>query len=200
VEQIRRHINYANVAATLALVLAMSGGAVAATGGFSSGGSLRACANEEGVIRLLKAGKHCQKGQKSVSWNQAGPVGPKGATGATGTPGAAGAPGAAGTPGTAGTDAPGTTEWAKVAANGQVIAGRGVTKATVSGTTDIVDFDRDITQCALFATQQTGSSAVYVSFVAPYEPEVSKNRVIVQLAYGSGNPVTYGFSVQAVCP
>lgn len=199
-ERIRKHISYANVAATLALVLAMSGGAVAASGGFSSGGTLRACANEEGVIRLLKAGKHCQKGQKSVSWNQAGPAGAKGATGASGATGAPGAAGSAGTPGTPGAAAPGTTEWAKVAASGAIIAGRGVTNATVSGTTDIVDFDRDITQCALFATQQTGSSAVYVSFVAPYEPEVSKNRVIVQLAYGNGNPVTYGFSVQAVCP
>jgi hypothetical protein len=39
---IKRHISYANVAATLALVLAMSGGAVAATGGFSSGATLKA--------------------------------------------------------------------------------------------------------------------------------------------------------------
>jgi hypothetical protein len=36
--------------ATIAVLFAMSGGAIAATGGFSSGGTLRACANEEGAI------------------------------------------------------------------------------------------------------------------------------------------------------
>ena len=101
-ERIRRHISYANVAATLALVLAMSGGAVAATGGFSSGGTLRACANEEGAIRLLKPGKSCKKGQKTVSWNQTGPAGVKGAAGATGAAGASGATGAQGSAGSPG--------------------------------------------------------------------------------------------------
>ena len=43
-ERITRHLSYANVAATLALVFAMSGGAIAATGGFSGGGKLQACA------------------------------------------------------------------------------------------------------------------------------------------------------------
>ncbi len=103
-ERIRRHLSYANVAATLALVLAMSGGAVAASGGLSSGGTLRACANEEGAIRLLKAGKHCKRGQKSVSWNQQGPAGAKGTPGAASAPGAsgpAGVPGKDGSPGTA---------------------------------------------------------------------------------------------------
>jgi len=87
-ERIRRHLSYANVAATLALVLAMSGGAIAATGGFTSGATLRACANEEGAIRLLKPGKTCRKGQKTVAWNMTGPAG---ATGAPGTAGATGA-------------------------------------------------------------------------------------------------------------
>jgi hypothetical protein len=95
-ERIRTHLGYANVAATLALVFAMSGGAIAATGGFSSGGTLRACANEEGAIRLLKGGQHCKKGQKAVSWSQTGPAG---APGAKGAPGASGAGGAAGAPG-----------------------------------------------------------------------------------------------------
>src|SRR4051812_29475872 len=96
-ERVRRHFSYANVAATLALVLAMSGGAIAATGGFSSGGKLAACVNEEGVIRLLKGGKHCKRGQKSVTWNQTGPAGVRGAPGAPGAPGATGANGANGT-------------------------------------------------------------------------------------------------------
>jgi hypothetical protein len=95
-KRIWRHVSYANVAATLALVLAMSGGAIAATGGFSSGGTLRACANEEGAIRLLKPGKKCKKGQTAVAWNQTGPAGAPGAKGASGANGAAGAQGAQG--------------------------------------------------------------------------------------------------------
>src|SRR5665647_3638988 len=83
-ERIRRHLSYANVAATLALVFGMSGGAIAATGGFSSGGTLRACANEEGGLKLLQAGKRCKRGQKTVSWSQTGPAGANGAAGATG--------------------------------------------------------------------------------------------------------------------
>jgi pilus assembly protein FimV len=98
-ERIRRHLSYANVAATLALVFAMTGGAVAATGGFSSGGALRACVNGEGTLKLLKPGKHCGKGQQSVAWDQTGPAGANGAPGVPGTTGAAGAPGATGAKG-----------------------------------------------------------------------------------------------------
>jgi len=101
-ERIGGRLSYANVAATLALLFAMSGGAIAATGGFSSGGTLRACANEEGRLKLLSTGQHCKKGQKAVAWNQAGAPGAKGATGAAGSPGASGAAGASGQDGARG--------------------------------------------------------------------------------------------------
>ena len=100
-ERIRRHLSFANVAAGLALLFSMTGGAFAATGGFSSGGTLKACANEEGRLKLLKSGEHCRRGQKSISWSQIGPAGAKGATGASG---AAGAGGPSGAPGAAGAD------------------------------------------------------------------------------------------------
>src|SRR5580698_1464518 len=99
-ERIRQHLGYANVTATLALIFAMSGGAIAATGGFSSGGQLHACVNGEGAIRLLKAGKKCKKGQSVVSWNETGPAGPAGGQGATGATGPQGAPGAPASPNT----------------------------------------------------------------------------------------------------
>jgi len=92
----RKHLTYANVLATLALVFAMTGGAIAATGGFSSGGTLRACVNEEGGLKLVKAGKRCGAGRKAVAWNVTGPAGPKGTAGAVGAAGAAGPQGAAG--------------------------------------------------------------------------------------------------------
>jgi hypothetical protein len=198
-ERIRRHFSYANVAATLALVFAMTGGAVAATGGFTSGGKLQACVNEEGTLKLLKAGKHCKRGQKTVSWSQTGPAGANGAAGATGATGATGTTGAAGAAGQNGTPAPGTTEWAKVDENGNLIAGRGVSATKLSGTTTIVDFDRDISKCGLFASQQTSTNVVYISFV---RSEVSNSsRVFVEPAItGSGTPVAAGVSVQAVCP
>jgi hypothetical protein len=101
--RIRAHLSYANVAATLALLFAMSGGAIAATGGFSSGGKLRACVNEGGGLKLLKSGKHCRKGLKTVAWNVTGPAG---RTGAKGLPGSAGAKGASGTQGPAGAAGP----------------------------------------------------------------------------------------------
>jgi hypothetical protein len=48
-----------------------------------------------GKIRLIdhQAGKRCSSGEKTLTWNQRGPVGAQGATGATG---ATGAPGPAG--------------------------------------------------------------------------------------------------------
>ena len=101
--RIRTHLNYTNVAATLALVFAMTGGAIAATGGFTSGGKLQACVNQEGGLKLLKAGKHCKRGQKTVAWNQSGPVGAKGIAGAPGAPGANGAQGGQGGQGPQGT-------------------------------------------------------------------------------------------------
>ena len=86
-KRITKHVSYANVAATLAVVLAMSGGAIAATGGFTKGGALRACVNREGGLKLLKSGKKCKKGQSMIGWNQ---VGPKGIAGIQGPAGSAG--------------------------------------------------------------------------------------------------------------
>jgi hypothetical protein len=90
--RVSRHLSYANVAATLALVFAMTGGAIAATGGFTSNGKLQACVNGGGGLTLLKAGKKCKRGQKTIAWNQKGPAGPKGAPGTSGIAALNGAP------------------------------------------------------------------------------------------------------------
>jgi hypothetical protein len=187
-----------NAVGFLALFIALGGVGYAATGGFSSGGTLRACANDEGTLKLLKAGKKCKKDQKSVSWNQLGPAGAKGVAGAPGAPGGAGATGAAGQNGA---PAPGTTDWARVAEDGTLIAGRGVTASKLSGTDTMVDFDRDVTKCGLFATHQTGSTAVYIAFVSVVNG--TNNKVNIQPAFNnSGVPtgVAEGVSVQAICP
>lgn len=89
-ERIRQHLSYANVIATLALVFAMSGGAIAATGAFTAASSsIQACVGANGVVKIL-TGKKCKHGQKAVSWNQQGPAGARGPAGAQGSVGTAG--------------------------------------------------------------------------------------------------------------
>lgn len=79
-----------NAIGALALFVALGGTGYAASGGFSQGGTLKACVNEEGRLKLVGSGKRCHKGQTSVSWNQTGPKGANGAAGATGAAGAQG--------------------------------------------------------------------------------------------------------------
>jgi hypothetical protein len=80
----RRHLNYANVVATLALVFAMSGGALAANH-FLINSTKQI---NPKVLKKLKG----RKGERGP----AGPHGPSGARGATGSVGARGAEGPAG--------------------------------------------------------------------------------------------------------
>jgi hypothetical protein len=100
-ERIRQHVSYANVVATLALVFAMSGGAIAATGGFTaSSSSIKVCVGGNGVLKLL-AGKKCKSAEKVLSLSQQGPAGAQGATGSPGATGPQGVPGVAASPNTA---------------------------------------------------------------------------------------------------
>src|ERR1700680_1108994 len=100
---IRRRLSYANVAATLALVFAMSGGALAATHYLIT--STKQISPK--VLHKLR-GSRGSKGSR-------GPTGPQGARGAKGANGAKGAKGATGAAGAAGQSAlsslaPGLTE------------------------------------------------------------------------------------------
>jgi Collagen triple helix repeat (20 copies) len=109
---IRKHLSYANVAATLALVFAVTGGAFAATGhggGASAGGSPASTAtggaaggrtSNRGALAVASAAK--SKGKTGPR----GPKGPAGKTGATGATGPAGATGATGPAGPAGGTGP----------------------------------------------------------------------------------------------
>jgi hypothetical protein len=101
---LRRHLTYANVAASLALFLALGGAAYAAT---------QLPRNSVGTGQLkagaVTAGKIAKKTRKQLQGGRGptGPQGPQGKTGAKGTTGAKGAAGAAGTKGAAGTDGTG---------------------------------------------------------------------------------------------
>ena len=128
---VRRHMSYANVAATMALVFALTGGAVAATGHVGGGGTSPAKAtasisrSDPGTSTSTAAsnGTSGSSPAKAVSGpgtgsgsgtslaiaakskgktGPRGPAGPKGATGATGPAGPTGAAGPAGPVGPAG--------------------------------------------------------------------------------------------------
>lgn len=77
---------YANIGATLALLLGLTGFAVAGNSG--SSGVINACANKKtGELRLLGKGK-CKKRERRISWSrdaQQGPTGSQGPQGPTGS-------------------------------------------------------------------------------------------------------------------
>ncbi|HVR04495.1 MAG TPA: hypothetical protein VMS02_00545, partial [Solirubrobacteraceae bacterium] len=143
--RLRRHLTYANIAATLAVVFAMSGGAYALSGG----GHAPVASESSTRGRAAKAHKHVQ-GRSVVR----GPAGPRGATGAPGAPGpvgtqgpqgaagsqgpkgaagTVGAKGEAGSPGTGGKNGEGVTATALAAKNGSGNCEAGGTEFKVGG-------------------------------------------------------------------
>jgi hypothetical protein len=196
-KRIRRHLNFANVVAALALFVALGGTSYAATGGFSSGGTLRACATEEGAIRLLKAGKKCKKGQTAVAWNQTGPAGAKGPTGATGATGATGTAGAAGAKGSEGpkgaSGEPANVKWGNITQEAKVQAGNGVNAAALSNDHYVVAFNSDVTNCAVVATLTGGAIGPITITLAKAGTEV---KVFIR---DGGSIVDTEFSIVAVC-
>jgi hypothetical protein len=204
-QNIRRHLSFANVAAGLALLFSMTGGAVAATGGFSSGGTLKACVNSEGALRLLKPGKKCAKGQSAVAWNQAGPAGATGAkgeagaTGATGTQGATGPAGPTGSKGGMGsTGAEGETaklNWAKISANGKILFGEGVDSASrrIAGKGVEVEFGEEIESCAITVTPNDSFTNNATTSAVP------EGRTVTVYNRNGVNEVETSFSIVANC-
>jgi hypothetical protein len=92
---LRKRLNYANVGVTIALILAVSGFAIASIP--SSGGVIRACyAKKTGALRVIDTAKKgpagkCAKGERKLSFNQRGPTGLPGTPGANGVNGVNGA-------------------------------------------------------------------------------------------------------------
>ena len=92
----RRHVTYANVMATIAVFIALGGGAFAASSLIGSDGKVRACVDKSGDVRIVKKGKKCARGETSVAWHQTGKTGKTGKTGPQGVAGRSGADGADG--------------------------------------------------------------------------------------------------------
>jgi hypothetical protein len=86
-----------NTLALLALFVALGGTSYAAAGGFvARNGQLAGCVAGNGVLKVLKPGRRCAKGQTAVAWNVTGRTGGMGPAGAAGARGATGDAGSAG--------------------------------------------------------------------------------------------------------
>jgi hypothetical protein len=91
---------YANVVSSLALFVALGGGAFAATGGFvRSNGAVQACVGKHGSLTVVRSGKKCPRGTSTLLLDQMGRPGANGSSGTNGTNG---------TNGTAGPQGPST--------------------------------------------------------------------------------------------
>jgi hypothetical protein len=114
----RRHVTYANVASTLALVGFVAAGAFATAAVISNDGTINGCYDKKNGDLEVRKGKKCGKGEKKISWNEKGEKGakgnegergPQGVQGVAGPQGATGPAGANGTNGAPGSDATGGT-------------------------------------------------------------------------------------------
>ena len=94
----RARLSYANVMATVAVFLALGGGAYALSEIPDRSGVFHGCvSNRTGVLRVVKSARSCHRpvlrgrhrdpGEFAVSWNQQGQPGPQGRQGLQGSSG-----------------------------------------------------------------------------------------------------------------
>jgi hypothetical protein len=95
--RVRSHLSFANAISSIALFLALGGGAYAASGGFvGAKGAIRVCVANGGGLTVVKSGRNCNKNTTAVTLDQRGQPGRAGANGA---PGSQGVQGPQGVPG-----------------------------------------------------------------------------------------------------
>jgi hypothetical protein len=121
-QRVRTHITPATSIAIVALVLALTGGAFAATGG-SAGGNDRS----SGIGRHATLTATAAKAKAKPKSGARGPAGPKGATGAAGAAGPAGSAGATGPGGAQGPQGPAGNNGTNGENGKEGAAGAGVT-------------------------------------------------------------------------
>jgi len=79
------------------LVVVAGGAATFAWAQANDATTINACvANENGQVRIVKAGTNCRRSETATSWNTTGPVGPAGVAGPAGPAGPQGPAGASG--------------------------------------------------------------------------------------------------------
>jgi hypothetical protein len=105
--RLRPRLTYANVMATIAVFVALGGGAYAAVSAIPDrNGVIHGCyKKKKGNLRLVASGK-CSRRERAIAFNQRGPRGPAGARGPRGLQGNRGIAGATGLPGAKGEQGP----------------------------------------------------------------------------------------------
>jgi hypothetical protein len=175
VQIMRRHISYANVASTLALVLAMAGGAYAALAPVRNGVVHTCYRKSGGALRVVSAGARCTRHERALAFDQRGPVGGRGPRGTAGPQGptgktaVTGKTGAAGKTGATGKTGAGVTSAALAAGNATCPSG-GSSFSSVSGTTYACN----------------GSAAAFASVDATGTVAAHKNLTTVKLGSTPG--------------
>ena len=181
-------LSYANVIATVALFLALGGGAFAATGGLKSNPRvIHGCVSKSThVLRVLKASSKCGRGSVTLNFNAkgvagaaglsgpqgaAGPQGPAGPQGLGGPQGPAGQRGLAGSngqPGTAGTPGKNAVSlFVSAKENGTIENQSGGVSVSVNAPgVFLVTFPSEVADCVPTATindsSGNGTSPAYV--------------------------------------
>jgi hypothetical protein len=135
---LRDRLTYANVISTIAVFIALGGGAYAAVSSIPGpDGVIHGCYKKRGgSLRLVPAGKRCSRRERSIAFNQTGPRGPRGAgtRGSQGSRGFPGSPGATGAKGEQGPPGPGATTFTTTLAQGS----SNVTIATLNNGLNVV--------------------------------------------------------------
>ncbi len=176
---LRRHISYANVAATLALVLAMSGGALAAR------------------HYLINSTKQINPKVLKTLRGKRGPAGASGAMGPVGPQGVGGPEGPRGQRGVAGE--PASTLVAYVSATGEPIRDRGLTSAKNTGAgTYTLTWAQNVFQCYPLASVSGKEGEEGFVSIAPVE-ESEKAILRLTTHEPNGTAVNRAFYVSVLC-
>ncbi|MCW2981625.1 MAG: hypothetical protein JWO14_3352 [Solirubrobacterales bacterium] len=165
---LRRHLTYANVAASLALFLALGGAAYAAT---------QLPKNSVGTNQIRKeavtAGKIAKKTRQQLQGQRgpAGQQGPQGKTGKTGAKGATGARGAQGNTGAPGADGTGpalevVTSLKPIEAGGITVVSQNLAPGAYVITADVVVETTSVTTTAVTCTLNGSNSEAIGNVVA----------------------------------
>jgi hypothetical protein len=115
-------LTYANVMSTIAVFIALGGGAYAAVSSIPGpDGVIHGCYQKKhGDLRLVSAGKKCARSERAIAFNQQGRTGARGrgVVGARGIQGVQGVPGVPGARGEQGPQGPGATTFTTTLAQG----------------------------------------------------------------------------------
>jgi hypothetical protein len=183
---VRSHLSYANVMATVAVFLALGGGAYALSGIPDRGGVFHGCVSNAGGLRVVKSAGDCRRaktvrrngrrvrvpGELAVSWNQQGPRGLQGLQGLQGRQGDPGSPGQKATKlfGYI-QDATGSTTTATVKYGSGVT---GISDPSGNGPYTVT-FDRSLTNCVVHATPGFGNPSGAAAAIVDAIPNIAIN-------------------------